>query len=59
MKKIIENGFTIEFEDKICNILKDKDVIVTAESAGNLCMLKTEHKALLSMKIHFDKCIYI
>lgn len=58
VKKITENGFTVEFKEKACNILEDKKIIVTAESEGNLYKLKTEHKVLSSMKTHSDKCIH-
>jgi len=58
VKKITEHGFIIEFKNKICNILEDKKIIVTAESVGNLYKLRTEHKALSSMKTHSDNCIH-
>lgn len=58
VKKITGNGFTIEFKKKVCNILEDKKIVITVKSAGNLYKLKTEHKALSSMKIHSDKCIH-
>ncbi|KAK2578839.1 hypothetical protein KPH14_012194 [Odynerus spinipes] len=58
VKRISDNGFKMEFIGNECNIIKDNEIIATADSIGNLYKLRVNHKALITIDKHNKKCIH-
>lgn len=52
-EKLAEKSLQVKFEEKICNIMKNKAIVATADVSGNLYKLRLNHKALLMGNKHW------
>lgn len=59
VRKLTEKGLQVKFTKETCNILKDEDIVGTADSNGSLYKLRFDHKALTVASKHEKNCQHI
>lgn len=56
VRKLTEKDFQVKFTGKICNIIKDKVTVATADISENLYRLQFDQKALIAGDRHRKDC---